>query len=102
MTYLRTLKNPSPKIARWLLQLEEYDYSIIYMEGKSNANAGIMSRLPMYDEEEQAVQAIDIIELTSCINMEEIREAQQNDEMVQRVIHILTTNNQDTVSSKTL
>ena len=34
--------------------------------------------------------------------MEEIRDAQQDDEMVQRVIHILTTNNRDAVSSKTL
>ena len=101
LTYLRTLKNASPKIARWLLQLEEYDYTIIYREGKANTNADAMSRLPMYDEGE-AVQAIDIIELSSSISMDEIREAQNDDKMVQSVLQILETGNRDEVNTRTL
>ena len=104
LTFLRTLKNPSPKIARWLLQLEEYEYNINFKEGKSNANADAMSRLPMYDEEEEVntVQAIDIIELSSSLNLDEIREAQGEDEMLQEVLQILDTGNTDTVSSRKL
>ena len=41
-----------------------------------------MSRLFIYDVEEPVVQAIDLIELSSSITMEEIHEAQQDDEMV--------------------
>ena len=45
--FLRTLNNFAPKIVRWLLQLEEYDYTVTYKEGKANSNANVMSRLPM-------------------------------------------------------
>ena len=102
LTFLRTLKNPSPKIARWLVQLEEYEYNIHFKEGKSNANDNAMSRLPMYDEGEEVntVQASDIIELSSFINLDEIREAQGEDEMLQEVLQILDTGNTDTVSSR--
>ena len=102
LTYLRTLKNPTPKIARWLLQLEEYDYTIIYKPGNIHSNADVMSRLPMYDESEPAVRAIDLIELSSSITMDEIRDAQQNDEMVQRIILILQTGDMEAISSKSL
>ena len=104
LTFLQILKNPSPKIAWWLLQLEEYEYNINFKEGKSNANADAMSRLPMYNEGEKVntVQAIDIIELSFSINLGEIREAQGEDEMLQEVLRILDTGNTDTVSSRTL
>ena len=46
LCWLRDLKNPAPKLARWILQLEEYDFEVIYKEGKKNANADAMSRLP--------------------------------------------------------
>ena len=102
LTYLRTLKFPSPKITRWLLQLEEYDYTIIYKEGKSSFNADTMSRLLMYNEEEPAVQGIDVIELSSFLRMKKIRKAQKDNEMVQRIFLILETENKDAVSSKAL
>jgi hypothetical protein len=57
LIYLRNLKNPSPKIARWLLQLEEYTYDIIYKEGNRSASADAMSRLPI------EINAINIISL---------------------------------------
>ena len=102
LTFHRTLKNPS--IARWLSQLEEYEYNINFKERKSNANADAMSRLPMCDEGEEVntVQAIDIIELLFSINLDEIREAQGEDEMLQEVSQILDTGNTDTESSITL
>ena len=104
LTFLRTLKNPSPKIARWLLQLEEYDYNIIYKEGKSNVNADIMSRLPMYavEEETSTVQAIDVIDFSPSVDLDEIREAQREDELLQKVFHMLETSNSDTVSCRSL
>ena len=55
----------------------------------------------MYDEGE-AVQAIDIIELSSSISMDKIRKAQNDDKMVQSILQILETGNRDEVNTRTL
>ena len=47
LCWLRNLKNPAPKLARWILQLEEYDFEVVYKEGKKHTNADAMSRLPV-------------------------------------------------------
>ena len=33
LVWLRSMKNPAPKLARWILQLEEYQFEIQYREG---------------------------------------------------------------------
>jgi dUTPase len=35
LVWLRTLKNPSPKLTRWLLQLEAFNFTVSYKEGKT-------------------------------------------------------------------
>ena len=45
LVWVRNLKNPSAKVFRWLLQLEEYTFTVTYKEGKKNQNADVMSRL---------------------------------------------------------
>ena len=39
------LKSPAPKLERWILLLEKYNFEVIYKEGKQHANAKAMSRL---------------------------------------------------------
>ena len=96
LVYLRTLKNPSPMIARWLLQLEEYDYTVTYREGKANSNADVMSRLIIYENGDDdilhpgaGISTLDVISFTSILNLDDIREAQQNDDIVQNVIKLV-------------
>lgn len=45
LTYLFTKKNPSPKLLRIRLDLEEYDFEIEYIKGKDNCGADAFSRI---------------------------------------------------------
>ncbi|CAF4944161.1 unnamed protein product [Pieris macdunnoughi] len=40
-------KDPSSKLQRWRLKLEEYDYEIVYKKGKLNSAADALSRYPV-------------------------------------------------------
>lgn len=39
------LKDPLSKLARWRIQLEEYDYEIYYKPGVLNSNVDALSRI---------------------------------------------------------
>ena len=47
LSWMRTLTRPAPRIARWILKLQEYDFVIVHRPGSSNLNAGTLSRLPL-------------------------------------------------------
>ena len=46
IAWLYRQKEPKGRIARWILQLLQYDFEIIYKPGKSNTNADAISRIP--------------------------------------------------------
>ena len=45
LTWLFNLKDPLSKLARWRIQLEEYDYEIRYKPGVQNSNVDALSRM---------------------------------------------------------
>ncbi|MCP3663135.1 MAG: DDE-type integrase/transposase/recombinase, partial [Gammaproteobacteria bacterium] len=45
LKWIMTTTNPSGKLQRWSLALQEYDFSIFHKPGKSNANADALSRV---------------------------------------------------------
>jgi hypothetical protein len=45
LTYLFNLKDPSSRLMRWRLHLEEYNFEIKYKEGKINRNADALCRI---------------------------------------------------------
>ena len=45
LTYLFTLKNPSSKLTRMRLDLEEFDFEVQYIKGKDNCGADALSRI---------------------------------------------------------
>ena len=47
LVWLFNAKDPTSKIVRWRLRLEEYDYTISYKKGTSNTNADALSRLEL-------------------------------------------------------
>lgn len=49
LVYLYSLKNPSSKLTRMRLDLDEYDYIIEYIKGKDNVGADALSRLSADD-----------------------------------------------------
>ena len=46
LKWLQTLKDPEGQLARWLEQLQEYEFEIIHRAGKRHSNADAMSRRP--------------------------------------------------------
>ena len=44
------MKDPPPKIARWIMSLQEYDFEVQYRPGKLHTNADAMPRIPAIQE----------------------------------------------------
>lgn len=42
-----SVKDPSSRLLRWRLLLEEFDYTIVYKAGKRSVNADALSRNPV-------------------------------------------------------
>ena len=47
LNWLRNMKHPSGKLARWILKLEQYDYEIIHRPGSLMAHVDALSRAPI-------------------------------------------------------
>lgn len=45
LTYLFSMKNPTPKLMRMRLDLEEFDFEIEYIKGSNNSGADALSRI---------------------------------------------------------
>ncbi len=43
-------KNPSPRLQRWFIRMQVYNFKLVYMPGKQNIEADSMSRWPHEDD----------------------------------------------------
>ena len=51
ITHAKNSKNPSDRMLKWILELEEYNITYYYRPGKLNVPADIMSRIDEPDDE---------------------------------------------------
>jgi hypothetical protein len=56
LKWLQTCKMPKGRRARWMTELQQYEFKIIHRPGKLNANADALSR--MYEENETEVNMV--------------------------------------------
>ena len=98
LVYLRNIKNPTPKIARWLLQLEEYNFTVIYKKGNLNTNADVMSRLAG----NLKTDTIELTEFSNVVTKKENTEAQHQDKLMQEVMMTIATWNETSNVTKSL
>lgn len=61
LTWLHSLKNPSGRLARWIIRLSPYNFEIKYKKGKLNVVPDALSRLPRIDAENT-----EEIEINAC------------------------------------
>ena len=45
LTWIMNVKDPGSRLLRWRIQLEEYEYEIIYKKGALNTNADALGRI---------------------------------------------------------
>jgi transposase InsO family protein len=50
LVWIFNVKDPSSRLLRWRLKLEEYEYNILYKRGSSNINADALSRIDVAEE----------------------------------------------------
>lgn len=48
LIWIKSARDPTSRLARWRLKIEEYNYTIVYREGRSNTAADALSRNPIF------------------------------------------------------
>lgn len=51
LQWVMNLKEPNTRLTRWKLKLSEYNFTVVYRQGKSNANADALSRVQINNDE---------------------------------------------------
>lgn len=61
LLWLQSMKQPTHRLARWALRLQEYDFALIHRKGKHNVVPDALSRIHMKDHDKTAntTQAVD-------------------------------------------
>jgi hypothetical protein len=85
LEWLMSKKEPSGRLARWALKIQEYNITIGYRPGKTNQNADSLSRIPILP----AAATI------SFVKPDKWREAQDNDEYCRKILRNLGTNEEN-------
>jgi len=59
LTWIMSVKDPGSRLLRWRIQLEEYDYEIVYKPRVQNSNADALPRINALTEEDSEGDEID-------------------------------------------
>jgi len=72
-------KNLHPRVARWWVKLQDYDFSIEYRPGHKMGHVDYLSRNPLNDENDLKVCVLKSLNIKKINNPETLREFQNND-----------------------
>ena len=94
ITYLKINQHKNPRLGRWLMKLQEFDFEISHLPGESNVIADALSRSPLPDTESQEVTYMiskdniksTITTLEAPITAAEIIDAQYEDPVMQKLM----------------
>lgn len=81
LKWLLNVKDPSSRLARWNLQLQEYDFEIEHKPGKVHTNADALSRANLVRTVNEFCPAIDV---------EHLRTEQRNDKTLEKIFRAIS------------
>ena len=90
LCYLRNLKDPQSRLARWAIALSDFNYEIVYKKGKLHNNVDCLSRYPTGaapDEVEEEIPSV----FSADVEFD-IRQLQQDDAYCKAIIEQLKQN----------
>ena len=88
LTSLKRLHDVGGRITRWILFLLQFDFSIVYKLGRSNANADALSCVPSVEKHlVNLVSGVDILG-----DQDQIRKFQRDDDVIARTIQAIEQN----------
>ena len=73
LVWLYKIKEPNTRLARWKIKLDEFDFEIVYKKGKENLVADALSRVEVYNNENDNVSTTPQVGEPS--NLEEVEES---------------------------
>lgn len=91
LRYLMNLKSPSGRLARWDLQIQQYDIQIEYTPGKANVLADMLSRPNIHEDIEEDVQVCHVIADFPRRSAEDIRRNQLEDTELAKIVNEFET-----------
>lgn len=96
LKWLLSLKSPTGRLARWALEIQAFNLKVIYVQGKVNVIADLLSRPAGHPAPPVEVNNIVIADLPAR-SPKEIREAQLQDEDLKKIIECFesTTKTED-------
>ena len=79
LTFMKTCKNPSDRLMRWICKIQEFDFDIVYKAGYLN-EADALSRSPVLAVQEKVQRQL--VDLQGPITLDEICDAQLADPLL--------------------
>jgi hypothetical protein len=93
LKWLESMQNPPNRVARWIMELQQYNYKIEYKPGKTHKNADAVSRRPNIDENCNSIciEELPLYEIIDiCGNkIEELKKEQEADVQLAAIIQAL-------------
>lgn len=79
LLYLFNMKDPSSRLIKFRLALEEYDFCVEYLKGTDNAAADALSRLTLHDLKEMNERIIQVMTRQQYRKIQEMKERELDD-----------------------
>ena len=93
--HLKVKDNPPSQLVRWMIELSEYDFDFMYLEGHKNVLPDFLSRI--YEDDADVIRQdriqINNLALIEPLTNEEILEQQTNDLVIQELRNNIVQNN---------
>ena len=86
---IRNKKDPRGKVARWLMELQEYNFDISHIPGKQNQKADFLSRIVTANIPPTGRLEENVYRVTKENFHEQLRDEQNRDQVIQKAVHEL-------------